>query len=112
MPKHDEHNEGAGALTACVLAVAERSLRPVDRLDYAIRRYLIPVPFKEARSIPPREVPVGLQSNIPYAIGQQLRSQYTVERSLPSRLAHLLREFEQRNRQADAFAKSGYARTA
>ena len=87
------------------LALAERALRPVDRLDYAIRRYVSPIPFKKAPSIGLREVPFGLQSSIPYAIGQYLRAQYAIERSLPSRLANLLREFEQRNNQGDPFAK-------
>jgi hypothetical protein len=90
-----------------LLDLAERALRPVDRLDYAIRRYLIPVPFKEAPSIQPLEVPVEVQGTIQEAIGQHLRAQ-----PLPPRLAHLLREFEQRSKNADAFAKSGYASTA
>jgi hypothetical protein len=95
-----------------LLALAEKALRPVDRLDYAIRRCVIPVACKKSPSIRLREVPLGLQSSIPYAIGQYLRAQYTIERSLPSALANLLRDFEQRNNQGDAFAKSGYPGTA
>ena len=94
-----------------LLALAERALRPVDRLEYAIRRYVIPVSFKKAPSIRLREGPLGRQGSIPYAIGQYLRAQYAIERSLPCRLANLLREFEQQNNHSDAFAKGGYPST-
>ena len=87
------------------LALAEQALRPVDRLDYAIRGCVIPVPFKKTPSIRFREVPLCMPCSIPYAIGQYLQTQYAIERSLPSRLANLLREFEQRNNQGGAFAK-------
>jgi hypothetical protein len=87
------------------LALAEQALRPVDRLDYAIRRCVIPVPFKKTPSIRFREVPLCMPWSIPYAIGQYLQTQYAIERSLPSPLANLLREFEQRNNQGGAFAK-------
>ena len=94
-----------------LLALAERGLCPVDRLDYAIRRYVIPVSFKKAPSIRLRAGPLGRQGSIPYAIGQYLRAQYAIERSLPCRLANLLREFEQQNNHSDAFAKGGYPST-
>jgi hypothetical protein len=41
MPERDDHNEIA-RVTAGVLAVAERWLRPADQLDYVVRRWLIP----------------------------------------------------------------------
>src|SRR3989442_1646164 len=88
--------DGAGALAARVLAVAERLLRPADQLDYVIRRWLIPVTFEEGiRSMPHKGASIrriGLSSDIQEAIGQQLRAQYAVERSLPARLANLFRE--------------------
>src|SRR6266478_8636000 len=39
----------------------------------------------------------GLSSDIQDAIGQRLRAEYALERSMPARLANLLKEFEQRN---------------
>jgi hypothetical protein len=98
----------AGVLshTDRVLAAAERWLRPFDRLDYAIRRQLIPVRFEEeTRSAAYKETPIrrsGLSSDTQQAIGQQLRTRYTVERSMPTRLTNLLREFEQRSNGPDA----------
>ena len=89
-----------------LLALAERGLCPVDRLDYAIRRYVIPVSFKKAPSIRLRAGRLGRQGSIPYAIGQYLRAQYAIERSLPCRLANLLREFEQQNNQGDTLRRA------
>src|SRR5438128_8072780 len=52
--------DGAGALAASVLAVAERLLRPADQLDYVIRRWLIPVTFEEGiRSMPHKGLRFG-----------------------------------------------------
>ena len=42
----------------------------------------------------------GLSSDIQDAIGQRLRAEYALERSMPARLANLLKEFEQRNDKA------------
>jgi hypothetical protein len=95
--------------TARVLAVAERRLCRADQLYYVLRRWLIPIPFEEGtRSMPHKEASIrrGGLSNIQDAIGQRLREQYTPERSMPARLANLLREFEQRS---IAFARDGYA---
>ena len=98
--------------TARVLAVAERRLRRADQLDYVVRRWLIPIPFEEGtRSMPHKEASIrrsGL-SDIQDAIGQGLREQYALERSMPARLANLLREFEQRSNKPEAFARDGYA---
>ena len=97
---------------ARVLAVAERRLRRADQLDYVIRRRLFPIPFGEGtRSMPHKEASIrrsGL-SDIQDAIGQGLREQYAPERSMPARLANLLREFEQRSNKPEAFARDGYA---
>ena len=54
----------------------------------------------------------GLSSDIQDAIGQRLRAEYALERSMPARLANLLKEFEQRNDKAEAFARDGYASAA
>ena len=43
-------------------------------------------------------------SDIQDAIGQGLCEQYAPERSMPARLANLLREFEQRSNKPEAFA--------
>ena len=54
----------------------------------------------------------GLSSDIQDAIGQRLRAQYALERSMPARLANLLREFEQRNNTPEAIARDRYASAA
>jgi hypothetical protein len=46
----------------------------------------------------------GLSSDIQRAIGQRLRQHYAIERSLPARLADLLKEFEQRSNEAETVA--------
>jgi hypothetical protein len=92
---------------ARVLAVAERRFRRADQLDYVIRRRLFPIPFGEGtRSMPQKKASIrrsGL-SDIQDAIGQCLCEQYAPERSMPARLANLLREFEQRSNKPEAFA--------
>ena len=104
------------AHTACLLALAERWLRRADQLDYVVRRRLIPTPFeKETRSMPHKEASIrrsGLSSDIQDAIGQRLRAEYALERSMPARFANLLKEFEQRNDKAKAFARDGFASAA
>jgi hypothetical protein len=119
MPKHDEYKEIARAVlahTAGVLALAERWLRRANQLDYVVRRRLIPIPFGEGtRSMPHKEASIrrsGLPSDVQAAIGQRLRAEYAIERSVPGRLANLLREFEQRDNKAEAFARDGYASAA
>ena len=117
MPKHDEYKEIArAALAARVLAMAERWFRRADQLDYVVRRQLIPIPFGEGtRSMPHKEPSIRrsvLSSDIQHTIGQRLRAQYAIERSIPARLANLLREFEQRNNEPEAIARHGYASAA
>jgi hypothetical protein len=79
---------------------AERWLRSVDHFDYLIRRWLIPVREEATKSAPLKRASVqhdGLSSDVQRTIGRRLGAEYAVERSFPSRLARLLREFEQRN---------------
>jgi hypothetical protein len=122
MPERDDHKKISRVVLSCraglldhgarVLAVAERRLRRADQLDYVVRRWLFPIPFEEGtRSMPHKEASIrrcGL-SDIQDSIGQGLREQYALERSMPARLANLLREFEQRNNKSEAFARAGYA---
>jgi hypothetical protein len=54
----------------------------------------------------------GLSSDIQRAIGQRLRQYYTIERSLPARLADLLKEFEQRSNEAETVAPGPYVNAA
>jgi hypothetical protein len=119
MPKQDEYKEIARAVlahTAGLLALAERWLRRADQLGYVVRRRLIPIPFEKAtRSMPHKEASIlrsGLSSDIQAAIGQRLRAEYALERSMPARLANLLKEFEQRNNTPEAFARDGFASAA
>jgi len=97
-----------------VLAVAQRWLRPADQLDYVVRRWLIPVAFDEGiRPMRHKEASIrrsGLSSDIQQAIGQRLRAQYAVERSIPPQLANLLKELERRSKEPKATARHGYAK--
>jgi hypothetical protein len=87
---------------------AERWLRPVDHVDYLVRRWLIPVRFEDpTRSTQLKELSVqhAGSSHIQQAIGQRLGAEYAVELSLPARLARLLREFEQRNLEPETMTR-------
>jgi hypothetical protein len=53
----------------------------------------------------------GLSSDIQRAIGQRLR-QHAIERSLPARLADLLKEFEQRNNEPETVDRGHYLNAA
>ena len=108
MPERNDHNKISSRradlldYVARALAMAERRFRRADQLDYVIRRRLFLIPFAEGTS----EASIrrsGL-SDIQDAIGQGLCEQYAPERSMPARLANLLREFEQRSNKPEAFA--------
>jgi hypothetical protein len=92
-----------------IVAEAELWLRSVDHFDHLVRRWLIPVRFEETtKSAPLKRLSVqrsGLSSDIQRTIGRCLGAEYAVERSLPSRLARLLREFEQRNIQLETMTR-------
>jgi hypothetical protein len=108
MPERDERQQISSRradlldLMARALAMAERRFRRADQLDYVIRRRLFPVAFADPhKGASTRRS--GL-SDIQDAIGQGLCEQYAPERSMPARLANLLREFEQRSNKPEAFA--------
>jgi hypothetical protein len=123
MPGHDGHEKiarvmfslraGVLAHTARVIAMAERWLRPADKLDYVIRRWLIPVPFEDGtRSMPHKEASMRSSvalSPVQAAIGRHLRAEYAIERSMPAPLANLIREFEQRDDNTEAISRDVYA---
>jgi hypothetical protein len=101
MRERNDHQEEPHR-TAAVLAaerIAERLLRPVDELDYRVRRWLRPVtwgnppPLRIQGSNPRREFLGHIQD----AIGRNLREEYVLEQSMPDRLANLLREFDQQS---------------
>jgi hypothetical protein len=54
----------------------------------------------------------GLSSDIQRVIGQRLRQHYAIERSLPARLAELLKEIEQRSNEPEAIARGHYVNAA
>jgi hypothetical protein len=77
----------------------ERCLRPADRLDYAIRRLVTPVPAEVNRS---RRR--ALLTNIQAAIGRYLFAEYDLAQPIPNRLTHLLIQLEQPDGRSEAVA--------
>jgi hypothetical protein len=125
MPEHDDHRKIARVMLSRGLAVAERWLRPADQLDYMVRRWLIPIMVRRwlipvpleggTRSMPHKEASMrsgAALSPVQAAIGRHLRAEYAIERSMSARLANLLREFEQRNNNPEAIARTDYASAA
>src|SRR6266852_9195698 len=107
MPKQSkqaiEKTRAANIPAARLPTWPERCLRPADRLDYAIRRWAIPVP-------PVVNRPRGASQSAPYsdvsrskvlfteiqaAVGRCLRAEYDTAQPIPARLADLLRQLEQ-----------------
>ena len=109
-----------------LLAAAERWLHFADQLDYLIRRWVIPVPYGDSRSVAPtplfrwslprkhsravsRSTPHrkasmrsnGLLSEVQAAIGRCLSAEYDLAQPIPNRLVDLLRQLEQRNGKAN-----------
>ena len=54
----------------------------------------------------------GLSSDIQRVIGQRLRQHSVIERSLPTRLADLVKEFEQRSNEPETIARDRYVNAA
>jgi Anti-sigma factor NepR len=110
-----QHNDqGKTASTAArVLAYPERWLRPADRLDLAIRRWLTLVPSEVnqpaatrsiTRSTPRRDVSMRNFVEVQAAIGRRLRAEYDLAQPIPARFIDLLRQLEQRDRQYEHVA--------
>jgi hypothetical protein len=77
------------------LTLAERGFRPVDKLDYLIRRWAIEDhPSLTGKSPYPREIDAPL-NEIQRAIGQYLRAEYDLTQPMPDRLVALIRKVEQ-----------------
>jgi Anti-sigma factor NepR len=111
-----QHNDqGKTASTAArVLAYPERWLRPADRLDLAIRRWLTLVASEVnqpaaatrgvTRSTPRRDVSMRNFVEVQAAIGRRLRAEYDLAQPIPARFIDLLRQLEQRDRQSEQVA--------
>jgi hypothetical protein len=108
MPK--QHNQAIQQAHAANIPASrlhtwpERCLHPADRLDHAIRRWVIQVPpvvnvavaaTREAsRSAPYRSRGKVLLTEIQAAIARGLGAEYTAQ-PIPARLADLLRQLDQ-----------------
>jgi hypothetical protein len=120
MPKQNnqaiKQARAANIPAARLLTWPERCLRPADRLDYAIRRWAIPVPPVVNRPVAARR---GASQSAPHsdvsrskvllteiqaAVGRCLRAEYDTALPIPARLANLLRQLEQQNGQAEQVA--------
>ena len=110
-----QHNDqGKSASTAArVLAYPERWIRPADRLDLAIRRWLTLVPPEVnqsaatrgvSRSTPRRDVSMRNFVEVQAAIGRYLRTEYDLAQPIPARLVDLLRQLEQRDGHSEQVA--------
>jgi hypothetical protein len=97
LPARQDWRASVSADLAHWYALAERASRPVDKLDYLIRRWVIADhPSQVCQS--PAAYPMqsdGLLGELQKAIGQYLRAEYDLAQPVPDRLAALLREVEQ-----------------
>jgi hypothetical protein len=94
-----------------LLTLAYNCLRPADRLDYTIRKLVIPPALRVDQTVSPAALSVaddrrhmaasmqsrGLLSEVQTAIGEYLRAEYDLAQSVPSRLLDLVRQVEQTN---------------
>jgi hypothetical protein len=120
-PMPEQNNQAKQARAANIPAARlltwpERCLRPADRVDYAIRRWVIPVPpvvnrpvaatRGASQSAPHSDVSRSkvLLTEIQAAVGRCLRAEYDTALPIPARLANLLRQLEQQNGQAEQVA--------
>jgi hypothetical protein len=110
------HNDDRGTTAARVLAYPERWLRPADRLDLAIRRWVTPVhpevtqtiaaALGSSRSTSRRDLSMrnGPFVEVQSAIGRYLRAEYDLAQPIPTRLVDLVGRLEQRDRQSERVA--------
>ena len=71
--------------------LAERGLRPVDRLDYSIRRWAIEDHPSRIGQSYPKETDAPL-SEIQRAIGRYLRAEYELTQPMSAQLVALIRK--------------------
>ena len=103
------HNDDQGTTAARVLAYPERWLRPADRLDLAIRRWVTPehpevtqtiaATRGASRSTSRRDLSMrnGPFVEVQSAIGRYLRAEYDLAQPFPARLTDLLGQLEEPN---------------
>jgi len=92
-----KRNVSASAHNGYWLTLAERGLRPVDKLDYLIRRWAVedhPSRIHQSPSPYPKETNAPL-NEIQRAIGRYLRAEYDLTHPMPDRLVALIRKVEQ-----------------
>jgi hypothetical protein len=78
------------------LTLVERGFRPVDKLDYSIRRWAIEDYPRPSSYAPSLHMQTNARLSEPQrAIGQYLRSKYDLAQPIPDRLVALLRKVEQ-----------------
>ena len=106
----------ANAPAARLLTWPERCLGPADRLDHAIRRWVIPVPpvvnlpvaatRRASQSALRSDVSrsKALLTEIQAAVGRCLHAEYDTAQPMPARLVDLLRQLEQRDGQSEQVA--------
>jgi hypothetical protein len=94
-----------------LLNLANRALRPADKFDYTVRKWVFGLPLEAQRSaFALSEVRTlatgpsthlarrnnGLVSEVLAAIGRGLRAEYDLAQPIPERLARVLSELKQR----------------
>jgi hypothetical protein len=91
---HDfNQNIAASAHKGYWLSLAQRGMRPVDKLDYLIRRWAIEDHSSRSPSVYPQTD--ARLNELQRAIGRYLGAQYDLAQSMPDRLVALLRKLEQ-----------------
>jgi hypothetical protein len=93
---HQAHDFGTNTAPSAQkphwLTLVERGFRPVDKLDYLIRRWAL----EDSHSLSPYLMQTdALLSEPQRAIGRWLRRQYDLAQPLPDQLAALLTKVEQ-----------------
>lgn len=91
-----KRNISASAHNGYWLTLAERGLRPADKLDYFIRRWAVENHPSRIGLSPSyaKETDAPL-NEIQGAIGRYLRAEYDLTQPMPERLVALIRKVEQ-----------------
>jgi hypothetical protein len=93
----DDFKRNVNAHNGYWMTLAERGLRPVDKLDYSIRRWAIddhPSRIGRSHSLYSKETDARL-NEIQRAIGRYLRAEYELTQPMSERLVALVRKVEQ-----------------